>query len=216
MHCTDLRNCPSGTIGLATILLLLFTLSACSSLQLGKNSQQNDLSVERPLTENPYLANAKRIPKEASTAVAAAHQSFTSGDSPTAEAQLQQVIERWPELSGPWLNLGIVQQKGGQADTAESSFRKALEINDSNVFAWNQLAALLRDSGRFNEAEQCYLQALRRWPDYSDAHRNLGILYDLYMNKPEEALQQYRLAQNSREQTDKLLNAWILELERRL
>lgn len=216
MHCTDLRNCPTGTLRLATTLLLLVTLSACSSLQLGKNPQQNDLSVERPLTKNPYLANAKRVPKEASVAMAAAHQSLTSGDSPKAEAQLQQVIERWPQLSGPWLNLGIVQQKGGQADTAESSFRKALEINDSNVFAWNQLAALLRDKGRFDEAEQCYLQALGRWSDYSDAHRNLGILYDLYMNKPEEALQQYRLAQNSREQTDKLLNAWIMELERRL
>ncbi|GAA5442973.1 hypothetical protein Misp06_01149 [Microbulbifer sp. NBRC 101763] len=216
MHCIDLRNCPSGIFRLTATLLILATLSACGSLPLGKNAQQKDASIEHVITENPYLADAKRVPKEASVAMAQAHESFKNGDSSTAVQQLQQVIERWPELSGPWLNLGIVQQKSEQAENAENSFRKAIEVNDGNVFAWNQLAALLRDAGRFEEAEQCYLQALNLWPDFSDAHRNLGILYDLYLNRPEEALQQYRLAQSSREQEDKLLGAWILELERRL
>ncbi|MFA0809775.1 tetratricopeptide repeat protein [Microbulbifer epialgicus] len=215
MHCTESRHRTTGILRLAVTALLLMTFSACSSLRSVTNTVPKDPDSQQLRTENPYLANAKRAPKEVSAAMAQAHQSFIGGDSASAETQLVQITERWPKLSGPWLNLGIVQQKARQAEAAENSFRQAIKVNDNNVFAWNQLAALLRDLGRFDEAEQSYLEALERWPDYSDAHRNLGILYDLYLNRPGDALQQFRLAQSSREEPDKLLDGWILELERR-
>ena len=45
--------------------------------------------------------------------------------------------------------------------------------------------------GRFSEAEQSYTKALAVWQHDADTHRNLGILYELYMGRLLEAQQHY-------------------------
>ncbi|WP_159436005.1 tetratricopeptide repeat protein [Microbulbifer donghaiensis] len=168
------------------------------------------------LSPNPYLAQADSAPAAARAGMDTARQAFEAGDLASAETALLKLTETWPKLSGPWLNLGIVQVRAGNAEAAEQSLRQAIVVNDNNVFAWNQLAALLRDAGRFDEALRCYREALQRWPDYGDAHRNLGILFDLYLHQPDKALEHYRAAQAIREEPDKQLAGWIVDLERRL
>lgn len=145
-----------------------------------------------------------------------AHKAYANGDLAGAEKTLRELTEQWPQLSGLWLNLGIVQQRANEANAAEQSLRRAIDANADNVFAMNQLAALLRDAGRFDEARQNYEAALARWPDYGDAHRNLGILYDLYLHQPDKALPHYRAAQALQAEPDRQLAGWIVELERRL
>ncbi|MFC6924331.1 tetratricopeptide repeat protein [Microbulbifer taiwanensis] len=203
--------------GIRSLLLTaaISILAACSST--GTPDQPVEGSGgERLVTANPYLAQAGRAPAAAREGMEIARQAFEAGDVATAEAELQKLTESWPKLSGPWFNLGIVQSRAGNTETAEQSLRQAIAVNDSNVFAWNQLAALLRDAGRFDEALQCYREALARWPDYGDAHRNLGILFDLYLQQPQKALQHYRAAQSLRQEPDKQLAGWIVDLERRL
>ncbi|MCX2780669.1 tetratricopeptide repeat protein [Microbulbifer thermotolerans] len=193
---------------LAAITVLL---AACAS----GPQQTAEISAGGP-SANPYLSQARKAPAAAREGMEIARRAYEAGDMAAAETQLMQITERWPELSGPWLNLGIVQSRAGNAEAAEASLRQAISVNDLNVFAWNQLAALLRDAGRFEEALQCYQEALARWPDYSDAHRNLGILFDLYLQQPQKALEHYRAAQALREEPDKQLAGWIVDLERRL
>ncbi|WP_323846360.1 tetratricopeptide repeat protein [Microbulbifer magnicolonia] len=195
----------------ATVALL----SACAATGGPQQPAEGD-EGERVLTANPYLAQADEAPAAARAGMEIAKQAFDAGDLATAEAELKKLTESWPKLSGPWFNLGIVQQRTGNTEAAEQSLRQAIIVNDSNVFAWNQLAALLRDAGRFDEALQCYKEALARWPDYGDAHRNLGILFDLYLHQPEKALQHYRAAQEVGGEPDKQLAGWIVDLERRL
>ncbi|WP_444958888.1 tetratricopeptide repeat protein [Microbulbifer sp. ZKSA002] len=215
MHCTESSTQKLTSIArLFTTALLVFLLSACSGLQ--KTMSPADSDAAQQLTENPYLRDGKRVPQQARAAMELAHQNFQANDLPAAESQLLQITEKWPELSGAWLNLAIVQQSGEKYEESERSFRQAIAVNDNNVFAWNHLAALMRDRGRFEDAEKYYNAAIERWPHYADAHRNLGILYDLYLQQPERALQHYMTAQDSGTEQDKLLSAWILELERRL
>lgn len=192
---------------------LVVSLSACTSTG---GSRQAEQTAEGGPSPNPYLVQSRRVPAAAREGMEIARRAYEAGDMAVAEEQLKKLTERWPELSGLWLNLGIVQSQSGDPEAAEASLRRAISVNDMNVFAWNQLAALLRSAGRFEEALQCYQEALARWPDYADAHRNLGILFDLYLHQPEKALEHYRAAQALHEEEDKQLAGWIIDLERRL
>lgn len=216
MHCTDRNNRMPG-LGLTRLLLVatFALLSACVSVD-EKTGQSAGAASAAVSTPNPYLQQEERVPQAAREKMEKARVLHQSGDQTAAAKMLRSITEEWPELSGPWLNLGILQAQLDDSAAAEASFRSAIDANDNNVFAWNQLAALLREDGQFAEAQAHYRAALDRWPDYGDAHRNLGILLDLYLHQPEEALMHYRKAQALEEEPDRQLTGWIVDLERRL
>lgn len=138
------------------------------------------------------------------------------GDTKRAKAELQALADAHPDLSGPLTNLAILQMKEKDYKTAEQSLRSAIRINPKNAPAHNQLGLLLRMQGRFDEAEQAYRKAVEIEPVYLLAHRNLGILYDLYLAKPEMALEQYRICQKLADTPDQEIAGWILDLERQV
>ncbi len=142
--------------------------------------------------------------------------SLRQGDLTRAKAEFQQLAEAHPDLAGPLTNLGIIELKQNDPAAAEQAFREALTRNPESAPAHNQLGVALRMQGRFQEAEQAYQAALKLEPVYLLAHRNLGILYDLYLAKPEMALEQYRLCQKLAEAPDQEIEGWILDLERRV
>ena len=213
MHCTDAQTYRPNWIARSLAAGTMLLLAACSSVTTPPADTVGNAAT---VTANPYLAEPERAPQAARDGMEIAHRAYSDGNLAQAEAELIKLTEAWPKLSGLWLNLGIVQQRADKTQAAEQSLRQAIEVNDNNVFAWNQLAALLRDVGRFDQARQSYEAALQRWPDYGDAHRNLGILYDLYLHQPDKALPHYRAAQAALEEPDKQLAGWIVELERRL
>ena len=142
--------------------------------------------------------------------------SMRKGDTERAKRQLQQLIADHPDLAGPQTNLGILQLKANDPAAAEQSFRNAIRHNPKSAAAHNQLGVSLRMQGKFQEAEQAYREALEIEPVYLMAHRNLGILYDLYLAKPKQALEQYRICQKLAESPDHEIEAWIVDLERRV
>ena len=85
---------------------------------------------------------------------------------------------------------------------------------DSAV-AWNELGILRRRAGHFPDADEAYLRALGADQNYALAHRNRGILMDLYMGQPAEALQHYRRYVEIAGADDEV-DAWIAELELRV
>ena len=142
--------------------------------------------------------------------------SMRKGDTERATRQLQQLIAEHPDLAGPQTNLGILQLKANDPAAAEQSFRNAIKHNPKSAVAHNQLGVSLRMQGKFQEAEQAYREALEIEPVYLMAHRNLGILYDLYLAKPKQALEQYRICQKLAGSPDHEIEAWIVDLERRV
>jgi Flp pilus assembly protein TadD len=133
-----------------------------------------------------------------------------------ARLNLQALIDQHPRLPGPYINLGIIQLNEDKPAEAQASFTTAIELKPDSLPAHNQLGVALRMQGKFQQAEQTYRTALQLAPDYQPAHRNLGILYDLYMGKPELALQHYKRCQALGEAEDKEIQGWILDLERRI
>lgn len=133
-----------------------------------------------------------------------------------AEILLGELTAREPGLSGPWVNLGIVQSELGNDEAAEASLQRALEVNPNNCAAYTELGLLRRRAGDFPAAEANYLACVQRVPDFREAHLNLGILYELYLGRLPEALDAYRAYLALLDGEDQRVAGWVSSLERRL
>ncbi|WP_169334469.1 tetratricopeptide repeat protein [Hahella ganghwensis] len=164
---------------------------------------------------NPYLQQSVQIPDAARKAFMKANSALKNERYREARRGFREITRTYPELSGPWVKLGEVADIRGDKEKAESHFRKALSVNPSNVNGYIALALHLRRKGDFAGALQVYVSALSVWKDFPDAHLNLAILYDLYLNQPE-------LAQPHYEAYDFLVGGkhpevkdWLAEIRRR-
>jgi len=129
-----------------------------------------------------------------------------------AVTRLEHITAQQDTLSGPWLNLGIAYTKTGNSEAAEAAFKKSIDLNTSNIEAYNQLGILYRRSGRLKEAGFIYETALQSDPDNTNIHWNLGILHDKYLPDPRKALLHYQRYQQLTGSNDPQLQAWVNNL----
>ncbi|MEH6581555.1 MAG: tetratricopeptide repeat protein [Halioglobus sp.] len=101
-------------------------------------------------------------------------------------------------------------------DRAKQWFESAISSDSEDISAYNLYAIYLRKQGRFSEAEQIYLQALSIWEPQAATHRNIGILYDLYMGEQERALRHFNRYQILTGEDDRAVRGWIADLQRQL
>lgn len=188
-------------------LAIALLISGCS----GMSTTEDGKSASLPLfgsspVQDPKLAQALQT----------VHQLYKQNKLQQAKLQLQKLIEAYPSQAAPHINMGIIQLSEDDSQAAEQSFNEALKINQRSAVAQNQLGIALRMQGRFDEAEQAYQTALKHQPSYQLAHRNLGILYDLYLAKPELALTHYQAYQTLAGTKDQEIENWIADLQRRV
>lgn len=203
------------------LCLLLVLTAGCASSGKKKAEQPADVPTGAAagavaLIPNPYLAQQVKVPAAAQTAFRDALVAMQSEDWAAAEKQLLALSAAHPQLSGPQVNLGLVYWRQDKLKEAETAFNQALTLNPLNNDAYVQFGLFLREQGRFAEAEKIYLKALEVWPHNLAAHRNLGILYDLYMGKFEAALEHYETLLKLSPEPNKELEGWIADLKRRL
>ena len=101
-------------------------------------------------------------------------------------------------------------------EQAQQAFAQAIAANGKNLDAYNQLAVVKREQGDFAGAEGLYLQALEVWPQHAASHRNIGILYDLYLGQFDKALLHFESYQQLQQEPDRQIAGWIIDLKRRL
>jgi tetratricopeptide (TPR) repeat protein len=169
-----------------------------------------------PATPNPYLLNPPKLSDQVQASFNDAISAMQQKKWDQAETLLKQLAEKNPKLSGLYLNLGIVYRNKGDTAKATEEFNRAITVNPKNLNAYNQLAVLKRESGDFSAAENLYQKALAVWPFYPEGHKNIAILYDLYLSKPEQALPHYQAYQQLLPAPDKQVDSWVAELQRRL
>ncbi len=165
---------------------------------------------------DPYLALNVTVPTEAQQLFRQAVAALESEDYRTAERVCRQMLEAYPTLSGAYVNLGIALWRQSRIEPAADAFRQAIKVNKVNTDAYNQYGIMLREQGQFEEAEKIYRQALDVWPHSPAALRNLGILYDLYMGRHDQALQHYELLQRVLPEPSREIEGWIIDLKRRI
>ena len=205
------------------LMLLVFlhtTLSGCSTINSTSQAQAPDTpfipAVETAPPQNPYLAERSAVPVNASRRFEHSKLAIEQGEWLDAKTQLHSLVQDYPELSGPYLNLALVYLHLDDREQADHWFKQSIDRNNNNLLAYNQYGIFLREQGRFEQAESIYLQALAIWEPHADTHRNIGILYDLYLGDKKNALQHFYRYQALQDSKDKVVAGWIIDLERQL
>ena len=137
--------------------------------------------------ENPYLAIKSRVAKGSVLLFIEAKKAIRAENYALAKQKLQVITRNDKDLSGPWVMLAEIAQIEKQLKKSETYYQTALTINDKNINAYTGLAKTQRLMGEFNVAQNTLALALEIWPDFPEAHLNVGVLYDVYFNKAELA-----------------------------
>jgi len=72
-----------------------------------------------------------------------------------------------PSDSSAHYNLGLIYQQRGDFDSAEASFRRAIEIDDDETDAHYQLGKIARERGKLAESISHFETVVRQHPGYS-------------------------------------------------
>ena len=168
-----------------------------------------------PLTEGDAQGVQVTAPPEVQAEFTRAVEMLKSGQRGVALQLFQHLAQRYPQLAGVRVNIGIIQLQNNKTKDAIATLKRAIQINPANVSAHHHLGIAYRQAGQFSEAKDSYLQALKLSPDYANAHLNLGILYDIYLQQLDEALEHYKQFQRLSGTEDKQVSKWVIDLERR-
>jgi tetratricopeptide (TPR) repeat protein len=185
-------------------LALLFVTAGCAVQKTAQNPQENSAEVE--------------IPAEAQRQYGEALAELEMGEFTEAAAQFESFVQRYPDYAAAYINLAIIHVQQERNDQALLMLSRALEIDNTNPVALNQLGLLKRRSGDFAAAENAWRSAIAANPDYAYAWYNLGVLYDLYLQNLPAALEHYQAYQdlNDSADGDVTVARWIADLKSRI
>ncbi len=205
----------------AKIYLLALTTGAalinagCSTAPVSVNNeevQKTAITQKSADAKKPALRqNATPAEREFQAALTL----MEGGRPQDAEKMLLAMTKTYPKLSGPYANLGILYFKSNREEKAKEAFTKVLSLNGTSGTAYNYLGVIHRNNGEFQRAHDYYQKALEIDPKYASAVLNLGILYDLYLQKPHKALKHYQQYQNLAGTEDRQVKMWIADLKNR-
>lgn len=164
---------------------------------------------------NPYLQQKKRVNKTAVDQYLKVKKAIAENKVKQAKEQLHIMTEEHKKLSGPYVLLGNLSFNEGVLEVAIEHYQKALEINPLNVNAYLRLAKTFTENGQFLKAQNTYEEALSVWADFPEAHLNLGVLYDLYLNHPINAEKHMATYQFLTGYKDDSVERWIAEIRKR-
>ena len=182
-------------------------LAACGGTTPSRPSAEARVAVPKEPVE---------VPEKAALAYERALAEMAAENWIEAELALEQLVLEHTGFAGPYVNLAIVYMQDGRDDEARPALEQALAIDSAHAAANNQYGILLRRAGKFAAAEDAYRRAIETDPQYLLAYYNLGVLLDLYLHRPAEALEYYELYQNSLGEPDQKVGRWIIDLRRRL
>jgi Flp pilus assembly protein TadD len=128
--------------------------------------------------------------------------------------QLRRVIAQVPDVTAPYIDLGIAYGRLGDDEAAEAVLLDALELTPKHPIAHNELGIVYRRMGRFEEARASYERAIEIHPAFHYARRNLAVLCDLYLQDTACAIEHYQAYLEAVVEDDEV-EIWVTDLRAR-
>jgi tetratricopeptide (TPR) repeat protein len=210
---------------LTGFLILQGCQSVDDNLENNKSQQIEPVRMLTPMEKihqspNLYLVSNPVVTTLVTTQFDLAKEAVKNKEWVIANKTLLDLTIAAPTLSGPWLLLGDVAKVENDVAHAIAHYQQAIYVNEHNYFARNRLAAMLRAQGDYVGAREQYQKAIISWPAFTNAHRNYGVLLDLYIGEADNGLKQYEIvaaldALNNLP-VDRKLKGWIADLSRRV
>lgn len=195
-------------------ILLALVLAGCGgapSIKSGKSDRADRAPVELEVPVARPVIQADRGGEELLAAIAL----LKEGNFRQGEANLEEIVKVRPDLAEAHFNLGWARMKLKKCDGALTAWDAGLKLRPAEVGVINLRAICQRMLGRFTDAEMTYRQALAIAPENDKLHLNLGVLYELYLFRPDLALEHYRRFQSLQKSPDPKVAGWIVLLERK-
>jgi len=161
------------------------------------------------------LALKGELSTEVKQKYAYALQLMGAGNTDAALKMFNNVSDLNNTLSGPYVNRGLIYIRLNDKDKAEQQFKEALTRNAGNATALNQLGILLREKKDFAGARSQYEAALSVNENHMNAHLNLGILCDIYLQDKPCAMQHFE-AYLALKGEDEAVTNWVIDLKEQL
>ncbi len=164
---------------------------------------------------NPYLAQAGKINMDAVKGFIAARRAFKAKQFDKTVILLDAVVKNDSTLAGPWVMKGDVAVVQNKLEDAVKHYQQAIDVNKLNVNTYIKLAKALRMQGKYHEAQGVHANALGIWKDFPEAHLNLAVLYDVYLNNSVLAQRHMEAYQFLTESKDGVVAGWLQEIRSR-
>lgn len=121
-----------------------------------------------------------------------------------------------PEQARVHAQQGSAAYEQGDVSGAIEAWNRAVELNPADAATVNNLALLLKQKNRFDEAAVVLENGLKLSPEVPELHYNLAVISELYLLDLDRALTHYQRYQGLSASEDKKVTGWIADLERRL
>lgn len=214
--CLILGACNSSTptLDLANEAVKLDLLSTIEYVPVLEKDKEG-VVVPYEAQENPYELLRGRIKKESVAQYIQAQRAFNQKDYEVAKKELDALTQADSKLSGPWVMLGDIAVEKNNLKEAEAAYNRAVGITPENINAYLKLALVQRKLGKFLHAQNTYTAVLAQWKDFPEAHLNLAVLYDLYLNHPIRAQQHMEAYQFLTKGENSEVEGWLSNLRQR-
>ena len=126
---------------------------------------------------------------------------------------LDPIAKNHPQHFGAWINLATAYYGEGDITTTQNTAQHAVSINDSEPEIHNLLGLLAVENKQYRAAETSYLLAIKIAPDFTLAHYNLALLYDIYYQDIPAAYKHYNLYLANTQQKDIETQEWVEQLK---
>jgi Flp pilus assembly protein TadD len=170
-----LRRIPGQAIA------LLWLVASVATIQLMLPHWRDEASL--------WMWGARRAPLSPLPPINLALAYINQGSFERAAAESERALTLDSSAANAWNTMGMalfyLQDHAG----AQSAFEEAARLQPEDALYWNNLAAVLREQDKLEEAEKMLLdQVLSLDPDLPVAHLNLSTVY-LRADRPDLALQ---------------------------
>lgn len=171
--------------------------------------------LSKPIINANVNSNLVEIPDQAAQDFKNAISLINQQKLDEAIVAFELMIQAYPQLSGPYANLGAIYSQMKNWELAVNYLERAKAKNYRNYKILSQLGLAYRHMGEFKKAEEAYVQAINFEPNADFNYLNLGILYDIYMGDLSRAKIQYEKYQSLQSEPDRNVSGWIVDINRR-